>query len=188
MKCLILSLFLTAFVSCSRFNTPHYRKLKLVPATESAIFSGSNSVEEITPADARIKNCDVKVVSSTDSVTVRYNDTAHGNRNISRAFTSTDVDSFVQAESILKTTDKTIHQPLPVRRDWSVLIAILLLFGGIVLLLWSIAISIALPAPFWVRLLIGIGMIPLSVRMILLGGRILINRRRNPVNYKESQH
>jgi hypothetical protein len=188
MKWFILSLFLLAFASCSRFNTPHYRKLKLVPATESMIIANNVSDEKINPNVVINENSGVNCFRPKDSVTVVDNNTSQIFLMITRVSAFADFDSSVPAKSILKTKEMSIDQPLPVRRDWSVLIAILLLFGGISLLLWSIAISIALPAPFWVRLLIGIGMIPLSVRMILLGARILINRRRNPVNYKESQH
>jgi|GEM_PF-1852524 len=188
MKCFILSLFLLALASCSRFYTPHYRKLKLVPATENAIFASNNSSEENKVAIVINDNSEVKCISSADTVIVVDNITSQRNQITYRISTISDVDSSGQATAILKAAQISIDEPLPVRRDWSVLIAILLLFGGISLLLWSIAICIALPAPFWVRLLIGIGVIPLSVRMILLGVRILINRRRNPVNYKESQH
>lgn len=188
MKCFVLSLFLVAFASCSRFSTPHYRKLRLVPATESAIHTSSNSGNEYKFADVIIQNPEVNCMGSGDSVAVIDKNKSQEKR-ITYSLTSiAEVDSFVQSESVLKVKETNIDQPAPVRRDWSVLIAILLLFGGISLLLWSIAISIALPAPFWIRLLIGIGMIPLSVRMILLGARILINRRRNPVNFKEAQH
>ncbi len=188
MKLFVLSLFLLAFASCSRFNTPHYRKLKLVPATESMIIANNISDEEINPAVVINENSEVNCICSKDSVTVVDNNVSQKNLCTYRVSAFADFDSPMQAKAIIKSTGSGNDQPLPVRRDWSVLIAILLLFGGIGLLLWSIAISIALPAPFWVRLLIGIGMIPLSVRMILLGARILINRRRNPVNYKEAQH
>lgn len=188
MKCFVLSLFLVAFASCSRFSTPHYRKLRLVPATESAIYTCRNSGNEHKSTVVITENPEVNCMGSEDSVAVVENNKSQEKRIASQLTSFVEVNSVVKSESVLKVKETNIDQPAHVRRDWSVLIAILLLFGGISLLLWSIAISIALPAPFWVRLLIGIGMIPLSVRMILLGARILINRFRNPVNYKESQH
>lgn len=188
MKWFIVSLFLLAFASCSRFYTPHYRKLKLVPAPENAIFASNNHSEENKAAVVINDHSGVNYISSKDTVIGVDNITSQRNQITYRKSAIADIDSSIEATSILKALQLSSDEPFPVRRDWSVLVAILLVFGGIILLLWSIAISIALPAPFWVRLLIGIGVIPLSVRMILHGARILINRRRNPVNYKESQH
>lgn len=186
MKWLSLSLFILLLASCSRFSVPHYRKLKLVPAEENA-FSAKSTV--ISVSDLALRG---EMISDSEDCAESAPDTSQavsvcGDTEFRVAVSNAGNEKVTMDRSHAFTPVKSYQeQPIPIRRDWSVFIAIVLLFAGIILLLWSIAIFFTLPAVFWIRLLIGIGMMPLAIRMILFGTRILFNRWRNPVNYKES--
>lgn len=187
MKWLSLSLFILLLTSCSRFSTPHYRKLKLVPAQENSF-----SVSSIADRESILSSSYPEFSASVDR-TITDPDTLNISSGSADTLLSGTVIQFDEVnETFAKKPERSSVEsnnapPIPMRRDWSVFIAILLLFAGVMLLLWSIAIFFTIPAAFWIRLLIGIGMFPLAIRMILLGARILANRWRNPVNYKESE-
>lgn len=187
MKCFSFLSLMILMYSCSRFSIPHYRHVKKVPAFVSSIpdttehpqaksMQHDDRVRIIQPT---LSDAETQVIEVTcDSI---CNDVFENNINISTLAPS------VEVTHVFKNHDSPVKSLASnTRRDWSVLVALVFIFCGFLLLIWSIAIFFALPAAFWIRLLIAIGMFPLAVKLILRGAGILMARIRRPADYKES--
>lgn len=188
MKCFSFLFILILFCSCSRFHIPHYRHVKKVPAIRQSISEVAEKPQAISDTQKRLV-CNVAETENAEeqNVTFVVNDSI---RSANGKSYCNEPSKIPDADRITRISDKNDSSVTPVvfnaRRDWSVLVALIFIFCGFLLLIWSIAIIAALPAAFWIRLLIGIGMIPLAVKLILRGAGILLARIRQPSNYKES--
>jgi hypothetical protein len=185
----ILSL-IVVLTSCSRFTSPHYRNIKLVPAhgcTYSVTINSEASLQNIRSvvpnADSAV-HCSVDTCNELQEVPV----TVKGDSSlVSLASSQIESESEYVVPMRIPVAECSPYR-VEMRNDWSVLIAVLFIFGGLCLLIWAVAILFLVPVVFWMRLLIGITLLPLAFRMIFRGVGILIMRTRQPKDYKESAH
>jgi hypothetical protein len=181
---------IVVLTSCSRFTSPHYRNIRLVPAhgcTYSVTVNSEPSLQNIrsvvTKADNAVR-CSVDTFNELHEVPV----TVKGDSSAaSLALSQIESESECVVPVRIPVADGSPYNAA-MRNDWSVLIAVLFIFGGLCLLIWAVAILFLVPVVFWMRLLIGIAILPLAFRMIFRGVGILIMRTRQPKDYKESAH
>lgn len=185
MKSLVCILILiVSFSSCSSFDRMQYRHLRKVPASPISFTS-----------EHKIGDGEVKKYSAMNEV---VNDTS---REVMAEVQTTNIDSIItdtllvkakklQSDSVQftrKNSAKSYTKRSVLRKDWSVLMAVIMIFAGILLIFYCIFV---LPA-FNILLLFIIALEVLfafaAVKLFVRGVSIIRNHYRQSDSHKETE-
>lgn len=177
--CIIFTLILLS--SCSSFEMMRYRHIKKVPATPPQFSAG---IQGRTEADASVNSVvGPETVQTTAEVISR--DTLP---MVTAENSAAPVQVFLAVDSADMKTEQVIRDVpvLPVRKDYSLFIAAMMILAGIILIIFGI-----LTVPYFnifllLRLVIGALYLFAAWRLIKNGVIIFISRFRNDKRYKEN--
>lgn len=158
-----------------------YRHLRKVPAQPVVYAVHTQQEDSIAYAEIRESNLPECIASNVP-------DTFHGHdENFIRQenYSSQNVRSYDTISVNQKNNVPIINNPVALRRDWSVAIALMMILAGTILLLYCIFV-----VPYFNILLLAILAFELlfafaGIKLIATGVSIIRNRFKRPENYKE---
>ncbi len=180
MKGLSIIFTLILLSSCSSFEMMRYRHIKKVPATPQQ-FSSGNPKNSVGPEFENSEIIEEPVVAATEvnaSDTIQYSATGH-----SRTIVQTGIPGdTMQAKTKIA---REIVPVLPVRKDRSLLIAVLMILAGIGLIVLGIFLISLFQANPVMQVLIALLSLFAAWKLISFGTKIFIARFRKDRTYKE---
>lgn len=180
----IIVLFFAVFTSCATFNRPHYRHVSKVPA-HSNYASALSSNQEFTSIPLNVHRDTVTHFSDSNSTLVDSDSTlvsgAIASEGSQQKLVHRDLNPRPQERAF-----KKMVAPKNLRRDWSLLVAILWIVAGIFLLTYMVGILFVTPILLVVRIILSAIFGVIGIRAIVSGVSIFFNHFRSRKNFEET--
>ncbi len=170
--------------SCATFQHMHYRHVKKVPASFVPLNKNQNksftSIIDSAQDDSTPEFSEDEMISAMPNTEV-----------LPREFAlEASVSNCIVLPGTIKNSEiinkDSADSPQPKRRDWSLLIALLLIAAGIILIGYMIILLSAPQIMLLGRILLSMFIAAAAIKMLVMGVSIFVNRFRTRKTYKES--